>query len=231
MSNIAHSLRDLVVPVAALTPYSDSGKGVNPRKGNIEAVKESLARFGQVKPIVAQEDGTVVAGNHTLLAAKELGWEHIAVVYARLTNAEAKAYMVADNRTTDLASNDDAALVSILEELSEAGQLDGTGYSPDDIDDILSALDRIEETELQEFEGDYAESPEVTAARWEGRDEGQRREVVFLLPKDDFEMFRDSVTKLKTRYGTDSMATAVFTAVMHEANSAQTTVDEVIAGS
>ena len=42
---------------------------------NIEAVKSSLRRFGQQKPIVVDEDGVIVAGNGTVAAARELGWD------------------------------------------------------------------------------------------------------------------------------------------------------------
>jgi ParB-like chromosome segregation protein Spo0J len=44
---------------------------------NVKAITDSLVRFGQQKPIVAMEDGTVIAGNGTYAAAKALGWTEI----------------------------------------------------------------------------------------------------------------------------------------------------------
>ena len=70
---------------------------------NIEAIKGSLAKFGQQKPIVVGSNGVVVAGNGTLAAARELGWADIAVQRTELQGADATAYAIADNRTADLA--------------------------------------------------------------------------------------------------------------------------------
>lgn len=44
----------------------------NPRQGDIGAISESLARFGQLKPVVVDDQGVILAGNHTYLAAKAL---------------------------------------------------------------------------------------------------------------------------------------------------------------
>ena len=72
-------------------------------KRNIDAIKASLRRFGQQKPIVVDGDGVVVAGNGTLAAARELGWQEIAVARTNLKGADAVAYAIADNRTAELA--------------------------------------------------------------------------------------------------------------------------------
>lgn len=59
----------------------------NPRRGDVAAVVRSSAEFGQRKPIVARRHasgtagGVVIAGNHQLAAARELGWDEIAVVW------------------------------------------------------------------------------------------------------------------------------------------------------
>ena len=81
---------------------------------NLAAIAESLARFGQQKPIVVATDGTVLAGNGTLAAAKHLGWERIAAITTDLDGAEARGYAIADNRTAELAEWD---MVRLCEEL------------------------------------------------------------------------------------------------------------------
>lgn len=80
----------------------------NPRRGDVDAVAASLQRFGQRKPIVARADGTITAGNHTWQAAKQLGWDSIAVVRIDDDDATASAFALADNRTAELGSYDDA---------------------------------------------------------------------------------------------------------------------------
>ena len=59
---------------------------------NITAIKASLARFGQQKPIVIDGDGIVRAGNGTLAAAKELGWTEIKAIRTTLTGSEATGF-------------------------------------------------------------------------------------------------------------------------------------------
>ena len=77
---------------------------------NLDAIKASLARFGQQKPIVVDANGVVRAGNGTLEAAKSLGWTKIAIVRTDLANSEATAFSIADNRTAELAEWDDSGL-------------------------------------------------------------------------------------------------------------------------
>jgi DNA modification methylase len=89
---------------------------------NLDAIKGSLTQFGQRKPIVVQGT-TVIAGNGTLEAAKQLGWEKIEVVRVPedWTKDQAKAFALADNRTAELASWDEMVLAAQVIELKEAG--------------------------------------------------------------------------------------------------------------
>lgn len=66
---------------------------------NISDIKASLSRYGQQTPIVLNSKGVVLKGTGTLLAARQLGWKHIAVVYSALKDYEAEAYSIADNQT------------------------------------------------------------------------------------------------------------------------------------
>jgi len=89
---------------------------------NLEAIKGSLTQFGQRKPIVVQGN-VVIAGNGTLEAAKQLGWDEIDIVQvpADWTKDQAKAFALADNRTAELAEWDQQVLAAQVLELSEAG--------------------------------------------------------------------------------------------------------------
>jgi len=81
---------------------------------NLEAIKASLARFGQQKPIVVDGKGIIVAGNGTMMAAKMLNWSSVEIVRTNLEGAEAIAYAIADNRTAELAGWDEDALAQQL---------------------------------------------------------------------------------------------------------------------
>lgn len=104
---------------------------------NLEAIKASLTAFGQQKPIVVAADGTVVAGNGTVEAARALGWTEIDAVRTALTGAQALAYALADNRTAELASWDDGALAALLKELAEDGGLEGVGFDEREVERLL----------------------------------------------------------------------------------------------
>jgi hypothetical protein len=108
---------------------------------NLDVIKASLARFGQQKPIVVDGNGVVRAGNGTLEAAKALGWENIAIVRTNLTNSEATAFSIADNRSAELAEWDDSGLAETLRGLqAEDFDLDVVGFASDDVDELLKRL-------------------------------------------------------------------------------------------
>lgn len=94
---------------------------------NLDAIKSSLDKFGQRKPIVVARSSddrlVVIAGNGTLQAAKALGWNEIAVVDIPdgWTADQIKAFAIADNRSAELASWDDQLLASSLIELDAVG--------------------------------------------------------------------------------------------------------------
>lgn len=99
---------------------------------NLAQIKASLERFGQQKPIVVDARNIVIAGNGQLAAAKSLGWTQIDIVRTQLTGTEAAAYAIADNRASEFAQWDDAALLATLEQLDEG--LQGiAGFTTDEI--------------------------------------------------------------------------------------------------
>jgi site-specific DNA-methyltransferase (adenine-specific) len=141
---IAPQLRSLVVPIDSVELHPR-----NPRQGDVAAIAASLARFGLQKPVVVQRStGYVVAGNHVLRAALSLGWTEIAANVEDLDDAEAIAFMLADNRTADLGGYDDTMLAAILAEQQEVDNLAATGYDADDVAALLAEAGNIEERDL-----------------------------------------------------------------------------------
>lgn len=114
----------------------------NARIGNIDAIAESLEVNGQYKPIVVNagtrtgRKNEVLVGNHTLSAALQLGWDEIQAVVVDLDNEGARRIVLVDNRTSDLAEYDSEVLADLLAE----GALDGTGFEPVDLDELISGM-------------------------------------------------------------------------------------------
>ena len=125
-------------PIADLTLHPD-----NPRHGDIGAIMQSIEQNGFVGVLVAQcSTGHVITGNHRMQAAANLGFTKLKVEWKDCSDEEALRLLLADNRTSDLATNDDVVVADLLMALaeSEAG-FDGTGYDGDDLDDIIASLE------------------------------------------------------------------------------------------
>lgn len=117
---------------------------------NLVAIKASLRRFGQQKPIVIDGDGIVRAGNGTFAAAQQLGWKEIDVVRTQLKGAEAIAYAIADNRTAELAEWDEETLAQQLSaiQIEDEELAESSGFNAQEIEKMISAG--------QETDGDLA---------------------------------------------------------------------------
>lgn len=127
-------------PIDRLRPYHR-----NPRRGNIAVIAESLKTLGQYRPIVVNA-GThtgrpdeVLAGNHTLLAARELGWVSIDGVTVDVDDDTAARIVLVDNRSNDLAGYDDEVLAGLLSDLPD---LTATGYTDEDLEALLDDIGR-----------------------------------------------------------------------------------------
>ena len=102
---------------------------------------ESLGRFGQRKPIVVRADGIVVAGNGTLEAARDLGWVELAVTEVDgLSEADVRAFALADNRTAELSEWDEDALALLMADLP-TNVLPSLGWSTEELRDLLPPID------------------------------------------------------------------------------------------
>jgi hypothetical protein len=126
-----YALKDLNPDPANVRTHSEK---------NLRAIKGSLKRFGQQKPIVIDKDGVIIAGNGTYEAAKALGWDSLEVVATGLDKTLAQAFAIADNRTGELAEWDKDGLGKILQALREDGfDIGDIGFDLDDLDEFSGA--------------------------------------------------------------------------------------------
>ena len=84
-------------------------------KKQIRQIANSIKTFGFNVPILIDRDGNVIAGHGRLLACRELGWAEVPTLCLdHLTPAQTRAFMIADNRLTEIASWDDKLLAEQL---------------------------------------------------------------------------------------------------------------------
>lgn len=141
------SLKIELFPVGKLSVDPNNARKHSDR--NLSAIEKSLEQFGQRKPIVVTSDNVVIAGNGTLVAALNLGWDHIDIVRIPpdWSPEQIKAFALADNRTQDLSSFDVEVLLGQLQDLEAADfDLGAVGFDGDYITE-LGELDNDKDLE------------------------------------------------------------------------------------
>jgi hypothetical protein len=124
-------------PIDQLEPHPD-----NPNQCDVGAITESVTANGFYGALLVQRRRKrIVAGEHrwrTLLAD---GATTVPVFMADLSDKQAIRILLGDNRITRLGHDDELALAGLLQQLAQDGGLSGTGYSGDDVDQLLADLD------------------------------------------------------------------------------------------
>lgn len=122
-------------PIDKVIPYDK-----NPRQNDdaVQYVAESIKEFGFINPILLDASGTVMAGHTRLKAAKQLGMTEVPVVYVDdLSEEQARAFRLADNKTAEFASWDEGLLE---QELAEILELDMSLFGFDDESTLADEL-------------------------------------------------------------------------------------------
>jgi DNA modification methylase len=138
----------------------------NPRlhsKKQIRQIANSIETFGFNVPVLVDAELNVIAGHGRLLACRELGWSEVPTLCLdHLTPAQARAFMIADNRLTEIATWNDRLLAQQLRDLTVAGvdfDIEVTGFEIGEIDLRIASLDG-----MPEQDDDPADAvPEVSA--------------------------------------------------------------------
>ena len=139
-----------LISVDKLVPYVNNARTHSPEQ--ILKLRSSLREFGFVNPIIIDKDFNVIAGHGRLMAAKEEGITEVPCVFADfLTDAQKKAYILADNRMALDAGWDEELLKIEIEELQNLGyDLEYTGFDEKELADLFG----VDEKEVKEDEFD-----------------------------------------------------------------------------
>lgn len=139
----------VTLPVGQVQEWERNAR-IHTRK-NLEALKQSLKKYGQTKPILVQKSSMrIIAGNGTYQAIIALGWETVDCRILDLNDSDSKALMIADNRIGDLSMWDEKNLLDALQSIKDDGNLELAGYDDVEFDKMLSFKDKDVFKDLKE---------------------------------------------------------------------------------
>ena len=143
-----------------LIPYINNSRTHSEEQLN--QIVASINEFGFTNPILIDEKDNIIAGHGRLLASKKLKMDEVpCIVLEGLTEAQKKAYIIADNKMALNAGWDDELLKIELENLKELDfDLELTGFNVDELDDIFQAEEEQEVVE-DDFEIEVPEEPKA----------------------------------------------------------------------
>ena len=147
--------------VNELIPYINNSRTHSEEQVN--QICASINEFGFTNPILIDEKGMIIAGHGRLMASKQLEMEEVPCIELKgLTEAQKKAYIIADNKMALNAGWDEELLKLELENLKELDfDLDLTGFDTSELDAILDS--ELEEQEI--IEDEVPEVPEEPKAK------------------------------------------------------------------
>ena len=127
-----------LIPLGKLVPYVNNARTHSPEQ--LMKLRSSLREFGFINPVIIDRDFNVIAGHGRIAAAKEEGMEEVPCVFADfLTEAQKKAYILADNRMALDAGWDEELLRIEIESLQGADfDVSLTGFGEDEIADLFA---------------------------------------------------------------------------------------------
>jgi|GEM_PF-500377 len=164
-----------VVKLSEIFPYYD-----NPRDNTnaVEPTKESIKRFGYVKPILVDKAGVIIAGHTRYVAAYQLGMEFVPVVYSDMDDEKAKKYRILDNKLAEKSSFDEDQLLEELRNMEVPTDMQAFFF--EDINQMLNfSLDSINQQaeEYGGFQNDYSQVDEENFEAPSNEEAGESEEA------------------------------------------------------
>jgi len=133
------------LPINELVPYARNSRTHSPEQ--IAQLAASIREFGFTNPVLIDEKGGIIAGHGRVMALQSLGHESVPCIrLAHLTEAQRRAYVIADNKLALNAGWDNEMLALEFQDLKGMGfDLELTGFDLGDIDELLAELDETPE--------------------------------------------------------------------------------------
>jgi ParB-like chromosome segregation protein Spo0J len=195
------------IEINKIIPYIN-----NPRKNlNIDKVASSIKEFGFQQPIVVDKTNTIIVGHTRFEAAKKLGITKVPVQIADLSETQARAYRIADNRLNQDASWDTKLLnLEFNDLLSKDYNLDGLGFTTDELDSLFLKSSEDADIGLNEnIEEDLDLTQETLS---------DVKMIQLFFNAENETKFRDAINKISKENNIDNISDAVLKCVLNEAD-------------
>lgn len=167
-------------PVANLVPYARNSRTHS--AAQVDKIAASIKEFGFLNPVIVDGENGIIAGHGRILAAQKLGLETVPTIEAaHLTDAQRKAYIIADNRLALDAGWDDEMLRVELQDLDAV-----------DFDLTLTGFDLDEIAALQFDDNSETEMPELADG-----DRDPFQQMTFTMHDDQAEEVKAAIEKAK----------------------------------
>ena len=149
------------VEITALIPYAKNSRTHD--DAQVAQIAASIKEFGWTNPILIDGDKGIIAGHGRLMAARKLKMDKVPVIELNgMTDAQKKAYVIADNRLALNAGWDNAMLTIELQDLEDEGfDLSLTGFDDSELDALLNPIEETEGLTDEDAVPDVPEEPKT----------------------------------------------------------------------
>lgn len=130
-----------MIDTAALVPYARNARTHSPAQ--VAQIAASIREFGFTNPVLVDQDDGIIAGHGRVMAAQQLGLAEVPCIrLAHLSDAQKRAYILADNKLALNAGWDEAMLASELQALADEGfEMELTGFSQNELEQLTLTQD------------------------------------------------------------------------------------------
>lgn len=148
------------VSVETLIPYVKNARTHSDEQ--VAQIAGSIKEFGFNNPVLVDKDNSVIAGHGRLMAARKLGMDKVPVIHLEhMTEAQRKAYVLADNRIALNSGWDTSMLTLELQELKDDIDLSLLGFDADELDALLNPVDETEGLTDEDAVPDVPDEPKT----------------------------------------------------------------------
>jgi len=211
LNNKIENTKIELIEIDKIFPYIN-----NPRKNkDIDKIVSSIIEFGFQQPIVVDKNNVIVVGHSRFEASKKIGLTKVPVLKTDLSEAQSKAYRIADNRLNEDSAWDLDLLNIEIEGLgNESYDINNLGFKSAELDNLLKKLEPVFEptnNNFVEIQTDNTNTPM-----------SQVRMIQLFLDSTTEPKFKEMIDNLKLHYNILNLTDVVFKAVENEYNNSKT---------